>query len=312
MNFITEDEVIIYWENSEDESNDPHRIATSPKIIRPEITTQVVNMSTTQEPQESDINVTKVQLQSLENKSFGKILAFKSYFMDKILSLKDQIKAYKINDNVLELSTKKSEDLLLRERVKYLESENKFLKDDIFNKQKLIDKLLENNNKLVDFRSHHVPVQYIQGSQSGSVNGSRSSNDRKYKPVDDNSPQVKLRENKNSNNKENHGVINSASKKEIMIVGDSMIKHVNWREVSRDDSVKIRCHSGATTDDIIDYVRPTARKKPDIIIIHTGINSIQNKVNTLQKVRKVITTIKEIDVNKEIQIVFSSVIQRDG
>ena len=195
--------------------------------------------------------------------------------------------------------------ILLIERVKYLESENKFLKDNIFNKQKLIDKLLENNNKLVDFRSHHVPVQYIQGSQSGSVNGSRSSNDRKYKPVDDNSPQVKLRENKNSNNKENHGVINSASKKEIMIVGDSMIKHVNWREVSRDDSVKIRCHSGATTDDIIDYVRPTARKKPDIIIIHTGINSIQNKVNTLQKVRKVITTIKEIDVNNEIQIAFS-------
>ena len=201
MNFITEDEVIIYWENSEDESNDPHRTATSPKIIRPEITTQVVTMSTTQEPQESDINVTKVQLQSLENKSFGKILAFKSYFMDKILSLKDQIKAYKINDNVLELSTKKSEDLLLTERVKYLESENKFLKDDIFNKQNLIDKLLENNNKLVDHQSHHVLVQYIQGSQyiqyiqyianvfnifciysSGSVNGSRSPNDRKYKP----------------------------------------------------------------------------------------------------------------------------------
>ena len=34
------------------------------------------------------------------------------------------------------------------EKVKYLESENKFLKDDIFNKQKLIDKSLENNNKL--------------------------------------------------------------------------------------------------------------------------------------------------------------------
>ena len=87
------------------------------------------------------------------------------------------------------------------------------MKDDIFNKQKLIDKLLENNNKLVDFRSHHVPVQYIQDSQSSSVNGSRSSNDRKYKPVDNNSPQVKLRENKNPNNKENHGVINSTSKK---------------------------------------------------------------------------------------------------
>ena len=95
---------------------------------------QVVNMRTTQEPQESDINVTKVQLQSLENKLLGKILAFKTYFMDEILSLENEIKAYKINDNGQELSSEKSEDLiLLRERVKYLESENKFLKDDIFN-----------------------------------------------------------------------------------------------------------------------------------------------------------------------------------
>ena len=158
--------------------------------------------------------------------------------MDEILSLKDEIKAYKINDNVQELSTDKSKELiLLRERIKYLESENKFLKDDIFNKQKLIDKLLENNNKLVDHQSHHVPVQYIQGSQSGPVNGSRSLNDSKYKPVDNNSLPVKLRENKNSSNKENHGVIKSTSKKEIMIVGDSMIKHVNGREVSRKSDV---------------------------------------------------------------------------
>ena len=179
MNFVTEDEVTIYSGNSEDEPNDPHRTVTPTKIIGPEITTQVVNKSTTQDPKESDINVIKGQLQNLENKLVGKILALKSYFMDEILSLKDQIKDCKINDNVQELSIEKSKDLmLLRERVKYLESENKFLKDDIFNKQKLIDKLLETNNKLVDFRSRHVPVQYIQGSQSGSVNGSRSSNDR--------------------------------------------------------------------------------------------------------------------------------------
>ena len=48
-----------------------------------------------------------------------------------------------------------------------------------------------------------------------------------------------------------------------------------------------------------------------MIIIHTGTNDIQNKVNTLQKVRKVITTIKEIDVNNEVQIAFSGVIHRD-
>ena len=96
-----------------------------------------------------------------------------------------------------------------------------------------------------------------------------------------------------------------------MIAGDSMIKHVNGREVYRDNSVKIKCHPDATTDDIIDYVRPSARKKPDIIIIHTGTNDTQNKVKTLQKVRKVITAIKEIDVNNEIQVAFSSVIHRN-
>ena len=170
---------------------------------------------------------------------------------------------------------------------------------------------MESNNKLADHQSHHVPVQYIQGNQSGSANGSRSPNDRKCKPVDNNSLQVKLRENKNPNNKENHGGINSTSKKEIIIVGDSMIKLKNGHEVSIHNSVKIRCHPGATTDDIIDYVRPTARKKPDMIIIHTGTNDIQNKVNTLQKVRKVITTMKEIDVNNEIQIAFSSVIHHE-
>ena len=49
-----------------------------------------------------------------------------------------------------------------------------------------------------------------------------------------------------------------------------------------------------------------------MIIIHTGTNDIQNKVNTLQKVRKVVTTMKEIDVNKEIQTAFSSVIHRNN
>ena len=68
--------------------------------------------------------------------------------------------------------------------------------------------------------------------------------------------------------------------------------------------------SSATTDDIIDYARPTASKKPGMIHIHTHTNVIQNKVNTLQNVKKIITTIKENDVSNEIQF-FLSVIHRD-
>ena len=39
-----------------------------------------------------------------------------------------------------------------------------------------------------------------------------------------------------------------------------------------------------------------------MIKIHTGTNDIQNKVNTLQKARKVITTIKEVDVKNEYRL----------
>ena len=53
MKFVTEDELNIYWENSEDESKNPRRAATSPKTTIPKTTTPVVNISTTQEPQKS-------------------------------------------------------------------------------------------------------------------------------------------------------------------------------------------------------------------------------------------------------------------
>ena len=88
-----------------------------------------------------------------------------------------------------------------------------------------------------------------------------------------------------------------------------MIKYVNGREIS--SSVKIRSHPGAATEDLIDYVRPTARKKPKMMVIHSGTNDLTYKVNTLQKFRKVINVIKENHVNNEIEIVLSSVIHRD-
>ena len=86
---------------------------------------------------------------------------------------------------------------------------------------------------------------------------------------------------------------------------------MNRREISRSSSVKSKSHPGAITEDLNDYIRPTAWKKPKLMVIHSGTNDITNKVNTLQKIRKVINAIKENDVNHKIKIVLSSVIHRD-
>ena len=47
-----------------------------------------------------------------------------------------------------------------------------------------------------------------------------------------------------------------------------------------------------------------------LIVIHSGTNDIQNNVNTLQKIRKVISSIKEYDTDDNIKIALSSIIHR--
>ena len=74
--------------------------------------------------------------------------------------------------------------------------------------------------------------------------------------------------------------------------------------------MKVKSYPGGTTDDFIDYVRPTVRRKRNLIIIHGETNDIQNNVNTLQKIRKVISSIKEYDTDDSIKIALSSIIHR--
>ena len=87
-----------------------------------------------------------------------------------------------------------------------------------------------------------------------------------------------------------------------------MIKCINGRGISHSSSVKIRSHPGTTAEDLIDYIRPTARKNPKMMVIHFDTNEITNKVKTFLKIRKVINAIKENDVNGETEIVLSNVI----
>ena len=63
---------------------------------------------------------------------------------------------------------------------------------------------------------------------------------------------------------------NKTPKKDIAIIGDSIIKYMSDREISRSSSVKIRSHPGATTQDLIDYVRPTARIEIKMIVQMTS------------------------------------------
>ena len=65
---------------------------------------------------------------------------------------------------------------------------------------------------------------------------------------------------------------------------------------------------GATTTDVIDYLKLELQHKPDIIILHCGTNDITNDVNTVKNMKKLA---KEIGVNdSSVDIEMSGLIKR--
>ena len=81
--------------------------------------------------------------------------------------------------------------------------------------------------------------------------------------------------------------------------------------MSRGDSVKIRPHPGASTEDLIDHIKPAIRKNPEIVVIHTSTNDLQNNCNIVKKAKKLVSAVKEVDKDNSIKIAFSSTINRE-
>ena len=69
---------------------------------------------------------------------------------------------------------------------------------------------------------------------------------------------------------------NKGTKTSTVIVGDSMIKHVKgWGMSSATNRVTVKSFSGATIDDMSDFMKPVLRKKPENVIVHIGTNNLR-------------------------------------
>ena len=75
-----------------------------------------------------------------------------------------------------------------------------------------------------------------------------------------------------------------------MVVGDSLAKYLWLEELSsKNNNVKVVTHPRSTTEDMLDYIKPIARRKPDSLIIHIGTNDVTNgviwKLTNLEKLK---------------------------
>lgn len=234
-----------------------------------------------------------------------RLVANKAFFMNEIYELKKEIYVLKnkfgdwenLNPNFDDKNIIKNLEL----QISHLQQENSFIKIELQQKQNTIDNLLKyNNNQLTkdsvtkEINQNKVILQKHQGNPG--IDSSK-------KHVDSGKP--------NNDRKSIQSSNNITSKKKLTIVGDSMIKYIRREDISsKQCNAKVVSHPGATTEDMLDYIKPLVRKKPDYLFIHTGTNDLTNGVNTMKKVKKLTKIIRELDSEEEIKLGFSSIIGR--
>ena len=81
------------------------------------------------------------------------------------------------------------------------------------------------------------------------------------------------------------------------MIRDSVITHQDEKQhFNRKRIIKVRPYPRATTEDILDFCKPIARRKPDVIIVHAGTNDLNKKdekviVDNILKIREMISEI---------------------
>ena len=101
------------------------------------------------------------------------------------------------------------------------------------------------------------------------------------------------------------------AKQTVVIAGDSVIKYVKgWELSNAERNVSVKSFSGATIGDMSDFLKPTARKQPDKLIIHTGTNDLRRSSPT-ETATKIIELAEDFQKDCEhTKVIISSIVTR--
>ena len=96
----------------------------------------------------------------------------------------------------------------------------------------------------------------------------------------DHTANTKAKDNHSSDKKSNNSSTSVISeKKNIVILGDSMIKHVNGYEMPKkleNCKVHVKSFSGSKIQCMKDHMKPSMRERPDHNIVHVGTNDLNS------------------------------------
>ena len=248
----------------------------------------------------------------------------------------EEVKKNQLNKEIVKAITSelKQNDVFEHSQrfVKHLEEEVLFLRKELVEKNVVIKTLLNDINSLTSALptnsvtiatqqnlSKKSETSFIKNKTDNETNEFYDHNDKHVETLndlkerslaDDFSKQNTVKDNVTLRKKQKavkSPIKEVNQKRKITIVGDSIIKGLNKGGFKTDD-VTVRCHPGATTEDIVDHANPVLRNKPDVMIVHAGTNDITKHIDTCKYLDKLIQMVKKKHPNTK--IVLSSAITR--
>eukprot|EP00794_Sanderia_malayensis_P000649 gene646-1317_t len=209
---------------------------------------------------------------------------------------------YKLTSPRKVVNVDKDREALVRSLNERILSLEKQLND----KQFVIERLLDNSKQITTNSKHETPVGNKQDHPTKDQQNNNKETTEKFQASSDRNKEDKNIGNKCKGPDENN---KKPQRKRVTIVGDSILKGIYEEGMQKVHNVKIKPHSGATTTDIVDYIKPVVRRKPDCIILHAGTNDLTSNEDTLGNLTEIIDNIKSNA--PETVIVLSNVVIRE-
>ena len=167
---------------------------------------------------------------------------------------------------------------------------------------------MEKDNCLFSIQMENIKlkqkVNYLESRQKHNMNCSEKmkiNSEKQHK--NEKTSSVKTNGTANEKAQENNKMDTNEkqARNEVIIVGDSIIKNIDPRGLSRRNKTSVKSYSGATSQDMIDFVKPAARRRPVLDNFET-----KSILESLLNIAKVIHSI-----SSETKVSFSSIVKRN-
>ena len=79
---------------------------------------------------------------------------------------------------------------------------------------------------------------------------------------------------------------NKKEKKNVIIIGDSMLNSINSRGLSKSKKLSVSTFPSASSEDILAEVEDPLKTHPDTLIVHAGTSDLTKNINMLRSVKK--------------------------